>query len=243
MATRLSPDLLDPRNNLQYYTPSAIKNADVWTDANVRKEYSRLRDIAQKRLARLEILEPDSYAYRKNAGRFAPARGQSTADLRAQLPELAKFIAAKTGSVTGIRAQRAKAVAALQERGYTGITKQNIKAFGEFMDEWRAKKLDRTIGSPTAAELFEFTQDNEIPWETVKENFAGWLREREKLEDFVKKQNRKGQEVSADDIIQRFDQLEAQRQKKNERARRARAAKKSSTGGKNPKAEAAGVEG
>ena len=43
----------DPRVNLEYYTREAIRNADVWTDSAVRAEYSRLRDIAQKRLKQI----------------------------------------------------------------------------------------------------------------------------------------------------------------------------------------------
>ena len=124
-----SPDEIDPRNNLQWYTRQALKNADVWTDQAVRKEYRRLRDIAQKRLKTLAKYEPDSYAYARNVGRYPGAKGATTAELRALMPELAKFIAARTGSVMGIRAQRRKAVNTLREHGYTGVTMKNIKEF------------------------------------------------------------------------------------------------------------------
>ena len=122
----------DPRVNLEYYTREAVRNADIWTDSAVRAEYSRLRDIAQKRLQRLAKSEPGSYAYRANVGQYAPARGQTTEEIRTQLPTLAKFIAAKTGSVSGIRAQRAKAVKTFREHGYNFITKENIGTFGDF---------------------------------------------------------------------------------------------------------------
>ena len=108
---KLNPDELDPRNNLEWYTADAITNADVWTPQMIRREYSRLRDIAQKRLKRLAEAEPESYAYRHNVGQYAPARGQTTKELAAKLPELARFIAAKTGTVRGIREQRIKAAA------------------------------------------------------------------------------------------------------------------------------------
>lgn len=223
---KLSPDMLDPRNNLQYYTRSAIRNADVWTNAEVRKEYARLRDIAQKRLKRLAVDEPDSYAYKKNVGKYAPTRQLATEEVRDLLPELARFIAAKTGSVSGIRAQRAKAVAGLREAGYTGITKQNIKAFGQFMDDYRAQQLDRTYGSPEAVELFEFTEEHNIPWESIKDNFAQWLAQKKSLEKYVKKQNKAGYEVTSDMIIKEFDRVEEARRKRNERARAARQRKK-----------------
>ena len=223
--SKLSPDQLDPRNNLQWYTRTAIRNADVWTPQMIRSEYSRLRDIAQKRLKRLGEAEPESYAYTSNVGRYAPVRGLSTEEAEKLLPDLAKFIAAKTGTVRGIRQQRQAAVKTLQARGYTGITQSNIKLFGQFMEEWRQSKLVRSVGSPDTASAFEFMQKHDIPWEYVKANFAEWLREQKKLRDYVGKQNKKGRAVTSDEILQRFEELEAQRKAKNAKARERRAKK------------------
>lgn len=204
----------DPRVNLEYYTREAIRNADVWTDSAVRAEYSRLRDIAQKRLKRLAVNEPQSYAYRANVGQYAPARGMSTEDIRTQLPTLAKFIAAKTGSVMGIRAQRRKAVQTFQEHGYKFINQGNLAAFGEFMESFRSKKgKTRTYGSFDAAELWEFTQENKIDPERVKKQFAQWLGQQRALDKYVRKQHKAGEEVSADDIIKEFNRLERERKK------------------------------
>lgn len=222
MAARITRDQMDPRNNLQYYTKAAVRNADVWTDKMVRQEYRRLRDIAQKRLKRLAVAEPNSMAYKSNVGRFGTTKSMSTEQLRQLLPELAKFIAAKTGTVSGIREQRSKALSTLHQHGYTGITKENLAAFGEFMDELRSSKAGRSIGSPTAVETFEFTQEHKIPWDQVKEDFADWLRDRKKLESYVKKQNARGRKVSSDDIIAEFDRLQVQREKRNKAARERR---------------------
>ena len=203
---------LDPRVNLEMYTREAIRNADVWTDAAVRKEYSRLRDIAQKRLERLGRNEPESFAYRTNRGQYAPARGQTTEALRQQLPQLAKFIAARTGSVTGIRAQRRKAVESLQAKGYRFVTKENLGAFGEFMEEFRAKRgAARSYGTFEALELWEFAQANDIDVEKVKKQFANWLKERRELERYVRKRSKAGEETSADDILAEFNRLEKER--------------------------------
>lgn len=203
---------LDPRVNLEMYTREAIRNADVWTDAAVRREYSRLRDIAQKRLERLSRNEPLSYAYRANRGQYAPARGQSTEALRQQLPQLAKFIAARTGSVSGIRAQRKKAVESLQAKGYKFVTKGNLAAFGEFMEDFRAKRgAARSYGTFDALELWEFAQANDIDVENVKRNFANWLKERRELERYVRQRNKAGEETTADDILAEFNRLEKAR--------------------------------
>ncbi len=204
----------DPRVNLEYYTREAIRNADVWTDSAVRAEYSRLRDIAQKRLKRLAVNEPQSYAYRANVGQYAPARGMSTEEIRMQLPTLAKFIAAKTGSVMGIRAQRRKTVETFRKQGYKFINQNNLRAFGEFMESFRSKKgKTRTYGSFDAVELWEFTQENNIDPERVKKQFAQWLGQQRALDKYVRKQHKAGEEVSADDIIKEFNRLERERKK------------------------------
>ena len=223
---RLSIDQLDPRNNLELYTRAALRNADVWTDKLIREEYSRLRDIAQKRLKRLAASEPTSYAYSKNVGVYGPARGQGTEELRKLLPELAKFIAAKTGTVSGIRAARRQAIQTLHEHGYDGITPSNYASFGEYMREWRARKLDKAIGSSTVVELFEFTEDRDIPWETVKQDFERWLAQKDKLEEWVYSREERGKDTSSADIVKRFNSWDEQRQRKNAKARERRAAKK-----------------
>lgn len=203
---------LDPRTNMQLYTREALRNSKVWTDQLIRKEYSRLRDIAQKRLERLGRNEPGSYAYRVNVGQYAPARGQTTEELRTQLPLLAKFIAAKTGSVTGIREQRRKAVETLKASGYTFINSGNIKQFGEFMEAYRAKRgAARSYGSFQAVEVFEFTQEHGIDPEKVKQQFAAWLAHERELSRYVRKRNKAGEEVSADEILKEFNRLEKQR--------------------------------
>lgn len=226
MAKRISPDLLDPRTNLQLYTREVLKNADVWTNQQVRAEYARLRAVAQKRLKSLAMYEPESYAYRHNVDKYAPTKSLTTEEVRAALPELARFIAAKMGTVAGIRRQRTLAVQTLQEQGYTGISKANLREFGEFMEHYREKKLSHVLSSPSAVEFFEFTQEHEIPWSTIKEDFSQWLRARKDLEKYVKKQSANGQEVTADMILGEFDRLENARKKRNEQARKRRAAKK-----------------
>lgn len=212
---------LDPRTSLEYYTKEAIRSADYWTDSLIRTEYSRLRDIAEKRLKRLAEAEPESYAYRTNIGQYAPARGQSTEALREQLPALAKFIAAKTGTVRGIRMQRSRAVATLRGQGYDFINARNIRAFGEFMDEWRAQELDHSIGSPTAAESFEFMQEHDIQIEQVKDDFAQWIKHRKKLEKYVSREEKKtGKPVTADMILKEFSRQRAAEKKRNVRRRK-----------------------
>ena len=226
---RITKDQLDPRNNLQYYTKAALKNVDLWDDRTVRAEYARLRDISQKRLKRLAKEEPESYAYQANVGKYAPTKTLTTAEIKELLPGLAKFIAAKTGTVRGIRAQRERAVESLQELGYTEITPANIKQFGEYMEAWRSSKQSRSKGSPNVAAYFEFLQQRDIPWEKVKEDFKHWIMHMEALEKYVTVQEKKtGEPVTAEDIVAEYERLENKRKLQNEQRREARKRKRGS---------------
>lgn len=165
---------LDPRENLEYYTKSAVASGE-WSDAEIRREYSRLRDIAQKRLQTLAKNEPNSYAYKKNVGQYPILAEAGTEGAKELLPQLARFIAAKTGTVTGIRAQRTAAIETLQEHGYDFINKSNIRQFGEFMEAYRADKALQVVGSPTVVELFEAAKERHMNMEEIKAQFAMWL--------------------------------------------------------------------
>ena len=165
---------LDPRENLEYYTKSAIASGE-WTDLEIRREYSRLRDIARKRLQTLAKNEPGSFAYKKNVGQYPVLSETGTEGARALLPQLARFIAAKTGTVQGIREQRRQAIETLREHGYDFINKKNIKEFGEFMEAWRADKDLRAVGSPTAVDLYEAAKERQINIEEIKAQFSTWL--------------------------------------------------------------------
>ena len=198
---------LDPRTTLDYYTRSAIRNADVWTDANIRREYARLRDIAQKRLERLGRNEPGSFAYTRNVGKYAPTKTLTTGQIKALLPDLAKFIAARTGTVTGISAQRNKSIETLRSHGYTFINRSNIKEFGEYMEESRTNKATRSIGSVEVAEFYGWTKQHGISIQRIKDDFALWLTARKDLYKYVEQRSEEGEEVTADMIIDEFNRI------------------------------------
>lgn len=187
---KLSPDQLDPRNNLQLYSRDVVKNADIWTPKAIREEYSRLRSIARKRLERLERLEPDSYAYRHNVGVYKPLKELTQTEVIKLLPELAQFIAAKTGTVTGIRAARLKAIEKLQEHGYEQINESNYKTFASWMEKWRSEKLTHSIGSIEVVEAFEFTVLHDIRNDDIDKDFQAYLKDIMKAEKYAERKRK-----------------------------------------------------
>lgn len=198
----------DPRNDMRLYTRYALTSAGIWSEKDIRAEYSRLRDIAQKRLQRLGRSEPDSYAHRENVGAYAPARGLTTAQIVDLMPDLARFITARAGSVSGIRAIRKQTLETLHERGYDFVNARNLREFGEYMEDWRSRRDLHSIGSVEAAEFYGWASENKVDVDRIRADFAGWLSKREQLRDYTRQQNEAGQRVSADMIYQEYDRLQ-----------------------------------
>lgn len=88
----------------ELYTPYALES---WPDSQMRKEYTRLRDIAQKRLKRLsqDSISGTSDVYKEFAGGF-PTIKSMRRDRKAQeqaLADVARFIRSKESTVGGAR--------------------------------------------------------------------------------------------------------------------------------------------
>lgn len=151
--------------------------------ATARREYQRLRRVAEKRLARLAASEfADSEAYRRNAGKFTPlSQVSSNRELGAQLYQVRNFLDARRSSVTGQRAIIKEQIETLHEHGYTFVNKSNLKAFGEFMEAARAAAGGRLYASDRVAEMYDAAERKGIPPEQLMENFDFWRKHVETL--------------------------------------------------------------
>ena len=117
------------------YQPDALQAG--YSEKQLRKEYSRLRDVAEKRLKRLEKSE---FAHTKtvkyNAGRFIQTKAISNKqELSHLLTDITRFLTSELSSVSGQKAYRRKSVETLQEGGLTGITEKNFRAMTDVL-EW-----------------------------------------------------------------------------------------------------------
>ena len=138
-----------------------IKNADVLTweyddyypyrleqmdERALRKEYTRLRKIANKRLNRLQASEyKESDLAKEYAGGFALLA--DVEDLPRELTKLARFVASERSSATGLKRIDKQTVETLQEHGYTFVNSKNVRQFGAFMEEMRQAGLSKLYSS------------------------------------------------------------------------------------------------
>lgn len=151
------------------YQPQALQEG--YSEKELRREYSRLRSVARKRLERFGRSEfVDSNVYRYNKGKYVPLSHVSNkGELVHLLSDVARFLTAEAGSVTGQRVIRDKAIATWNDKGYDWINKSNYAAFARFLEFAR-----EFVGQPymeKAAELFRCADDQGVPVEQIKSNF------------------------------------------------------------------------
>jgi len=124
--------------------PSLIYNEN-YSDKLLRQEYTRLRDIAQKRMKRM-IGKPEALeTVNQLQGGFPTIKqlkqsATSPDDLRQklvyQLQQEKRFLTAKRGSLSGIRNVNKQTIESLQKRGIP-VKKEDLYEYGKFMEMMR----------------------------------------------------------------------------------------------------------
>lgn len=158
--------------------------------AEMRREYSRMRQAANKRIARFERAGlKNAAAYREHSGGFETLSevGANPVDIAFALSELEMFMENRKASVSGYRESLRETLEALQgddpsESGYDFLNMGNIAEYIDFQEELRRQNLDRAYGSAGANELFEAITKKKIDPREVYKDFAFWLENRERLE-------------------------------------------------------------
>lgn len=177
-----------PTYEFSWYTPSEIKaklDAGGALEKEVRKEYTRLRDISQKRLKRLAAAGyTDTEAYQRNYRHYPKLKDiKSKSELAQRLSDLSRFVASSQSTVKGIKEREQKVLKTLKKSGYKYVNASNLADFGEFMEYYRDAMYDMEYDSGDAADLYTVVEKNKLDPEKVKEDFDFWL---ENIEDAKK---------------------------------------------------------
>lgn len=165
------------RYPVEAYVPSVVMMSKYMTEKQMISEYSRLRSIARKRLERFVGTEwVDTQQYRMNAGRYKPVKEiKNKTELVALLSDVSRFVTARTGSVSGLQAQRRQSIQSLHEHGYAFVNRKNFKQFADFMEDWRTWDRNRIYDSARVAELYHEAKKKQIPPDQLERDFEFWL--------------------------------------------------------------------
>ena len=162
-----------------------------------RKEYSRLRSIARKRIDRLQRAGVWS-SQKANKARLAlltPSKYVAESDLALGISDLSKFLYESPSSLPAARREKAKkerAVAAAADtlrRNYgLGISDEDMKSFGDYMEWLRKRAIDEVYDSGEAVEDFEKLRAaaaniEGVDVSSILKDFKYWSEHREELED------------------------------------------------------------
>lgn len=195
------------RYDFNWYTPSNLKamlEGSKDLNREVRKEYSKLRDIARKRLQRLEAAGyTETEAYRRNVNHYPKLKDIKTkSELAQRLSDLSRFIASSQSTVSGIKEREQKVLERLHENQYNFVNESNLKDFGEFMEAFRDQMLDMEYDSGDAAEVYSIVVKHKVDPEKVKEDFEYWL---EHIDEALKMRRSKASAGNYERIKKRLD--------------------------------------
>lgn len=124
--------------------------------ATMRAEYTRMRDVAQKRIKRLGKQFPESKAYQSHAKGFPKLKDIDPRDFAKAFSELAKFVKAKGSTVTGQKEIKSKTIKTWQDQGLN-LNQKNYDKTIKILEEMRKQKI--VYGSDKAVELAESMLD------------------------------------------------------------------------------------
>lgn len=136
------------------YTVSTLQNRinkDPSIEREVRAEYTRLRDIAQKRVKRMGKSEfSKSETFQQYGQGFKKLKDLDKSQLATALHDIQKFVSSKKSTLKGQREAQRKTIETLKESGID-VNKKNYWAFWSVMHEMRSRKV--LYGSDKAVEL------------------------------------------------------------------------------------------
>ena len=164
--------------SIKYYNPQYLINN--YTASEIRKEYSRLRAIAVKRLSRLSKAGfGKSSAYKYNATNTKKLSELSQRQVPLALSQLARFIDKPLSTVTGQYELRDRKIKKLRSYGYD-VTEENFQNFTDFMDLLSEQATDLQYDSDALVELWEATRYKVSPTQLAKD-LESWLNYRDKI--------------------------------------------------------------
>ncbi len=180
MARRKQPNpweiVPDPQLMNPVKVMDRIRDAGKQEIREIRAEYTRLRDIMQKRIKRggLNIEIP----------KLRDLKGK--ADLAKEFAQLNRLIASETTTKRGQDRIEERTVETLQRHKFQGIDKGNIKEFNRFMEWYREKYTAelpegrvQIFDSDTAVAVFSKELNKKITQETkaaqISRLFNAWM--------------------------------------------------------------------
>ena len=173
-------------NDYGSYKPREVSKMDI---KDVRKEYSRLRSIANKRVMRkwnagLMTESPGDKLFPKISMIEGFSGEYASEYLRGMLTEVSRFLKDPLTTITGTRKHISHVRKIMDEMGYGSLvdTDEKFIKFTKFMDNLRELYGAYLFDSGDALDLLLESERLNIPIEMVEENYVEFLTNLEAME-------------------------------------------------------------
>lgn len=178
--------------SLDHYNPQYLINN--YTPSEVRKEYSRLRAIAVKRLSRLfKAGFGNSSVYKYNTTNTKKLSELTERQVPLALSQLARFIHNPLSTVTGQYELRAQKIKKLRSYDYD-VTEENFQNFTDFMELLSEQATDLQYDSEALVKLWETTRYKVSPTQMAKD-LESWLENRDKISNLPDIESKSADEI------------------------------------------------
>lgn len=156
------------------------------TDAAIRKEYSKLRSIANKRLGRLQAQGLGKSA--RSGYRFPTIKdieSSSRATVASELADVSRFLRDPRTTVTGEKSFLKNFKEMMSEKGYADLveTPDDVYKVLEFLEEIREENNNKVLPSGDALDALQHAQRLKIPMDRFKENIDLFVQHLDDLEN------------------------------------------------------------
>ena len=164
--------------NYRLYTPYQMSNM---SDSAIRKAYSELRSIANKRLGRLE---KQGLGMAARTGYKFPTissiESSSKMTVASQLADVSKFLRDPRTTVTGEKQFLADFQEMMTEKGYSDLVTDVDQIYRtiEFMEEIRETNNNKVLPSGDALDALQQAERLKIPMDKFKENIDLFVQHR-----------------------------------------------------------------
>lgn len=138
MATKKKYDPLD------YVNTQELKYSKRVTEKELRKVYTYFRDIARKRIQRLEeygYTKTAQYQRMKAIGLPILKEIENRNQLAMYLQQTAFFVSTESSTISGIKRIRKQKLDQFKEMGFEGINESNYDDFMDFFETAKAKNV------------------------------------------------------------------------------------------------------
>lgn len=158
------------------YTPYYLNKH---TEAELRKEYSKLRSIVRKRQERLEKSDFADLEEVKHYGKLPPvAQIKNKEQLVYALAEAKRFLSEDI-SIARFKRERKDMVAKLNANGYKFVTSKNFSSFVMFMETMRIIAQNMHFDSEVIASTYENVTTGKISASKLQKWFTNFIKKQE----------------------------------------------------------------